>query len=434
VTLPTDPVDGVADHGGDLDTRALLALVARHLDLRLPEIVSEMRDLLASRIDDLGGDPQLVEMLHGSIEGNVTTICHILTNDIDVDSLQPTTAAVEYAARLAQRDVPLSSLTRAYYLGQSMFLRLGIAEVERLDIPEGMKIEVIRGIADAVHRYIDWILQFVSTVHDEERRRWWNTRATLNATVVLKVLRGDALPVRGFASETGYSLGQEHLAVVAWSDVDVNDPERQREIDHALRRIGGALRSPSPPLVTAVDRSTAWAWIGSPILTAESLTDTTSLVRTVPGLRLALGTIARDVAGFRRSHEQAVAARLVALTSPRYRPSTVVSYTDPQVALVDLLTKDAASTRRWVVDVLGPYAAPGEQTRLVRETLAVYFACGENAVRAAELLGIHRNTVRQRVDRFRNDRDSHSPDGLQIALALRVYDDLPPEAGEPSTL
>ncbi|MGU7768515.1 hypothetical protein ACV2XY_25210, partial [Escherichia coli] len=95
-----------------------------------------------------------VEMLHGSIEGNVTTICHILTNDIDVDSLQPTTAAVEYAARLAQRDVPLSSLTRAYYLGQSMFLRLGIAEVERLDIPEGMKIEVVRGIADAVHRYI----------------------------------------------------------------------------------------------------------------------------------------------------------------------------------------------------------------------------------------------------------------------------------------
>ncbi|MFZ8398892.1 hypothetical protein ACO1L5_13990, partial [Staphylococcus aureus] len=80
-------------------------------------IVAEMRDLLASRIDDLGGDPQLVEMLHGSIEGNVTTICHILTNDIDVDSLQPTTAAVEYAARLAQRDVPLSSLTRAYYLG-----------------------------------------------------------------------------------------------------------------------------------------------------------------------------------------------------------------------------------------------------------------------------------------------------------------------------
>ncbi|MHA0111385.1 hypothetical protein ACXYUI_30395, partial [Klebsiella pneumoniae] len=67
MTIRADPPDGVEDRGGDLDTRALLALVARHLDLRMPEIVAEMRDLLASRIDDLGGDPQLVEMLHGSI-------------------------------------------------------------------------------------------------------------------------------------------------------------------------------------------------------------------------------------------------------------------------------------------------------------------------------------------------------------------------------
>ncbi len=105
-----------------------------------------------------------------------------------------------------------------------------------------------------------------------------------------------------------------------------------------------------------------------------------------------------------------------------------MTYTDPQVALVDLLTKDAATTRRWILDVLGPYAAPGEQARVARETLAVYFSCGENAVRAAELLGVHRNTVRQRVDRFWKGRESHSSDGLQIALALRVYDDLPVES------
>ncbi len=95
------------EHTGDVSE--LLALVARQLDLRMPEIVREMRDLLASRIDDLGGDPQLVEMLQASIEGNVTTICHILANGIDLESLQPTTAAVEYAARLAQRDVPLAA-------------------------------------------------------------------------------------------------------------------------------------------------------------------------------------------------------------------------------------------------------------------------------------------------------------------------------------
>ena len=45
----------------EFDISELLALVARHLDVRIPEIVREMRDLLASRITDLGGDPHLGE-------------------------------------------------------------------------------------------------------------------------------------------------------------------------------------------------------------------------------------------------------------------------------------------------------------------------------------------------------------------------------------
>lgn len=409
------------------DVAQLLALIARQLDLRIPEIVREMRDLLASRIDDLGGDPQLVEMLQASIEGNVTTICHILANDIDLAGLQPTTAAVEYAARLAQRDVPLSALTRAYYLGQSMFLRLGMDEVERLGIPDGIKIDVVRGIADVVHRYIDWILQFVTGVHDQERRRWWNTRATMNAGIILKVLRGDALPLRGFASETGYSLSRSHLAVIAWSDLDVDDPERQHAIDLLLRRLAATLHSPTPPLVTAVDRSTAWAWIGAPVLASDTLTQIAALVETVPGVRLALGEPAADVAGFRRSHEQAVTARLVALSSPRYRRRAVVSYGEPHIALVDLMTKDAAASWAWVREVLGDYAGPGEQARVMRDTLSEYYGGAENAVRAAERLGVHRNTVRQRVDRFERDAGSRAVDPLQVALALRIYDDLAPE-------
>lgn len=284
------------EHTGDVSE--LLALVARQLDLRMPEIVREMRDLLASRIDDLGGDPQLVEMLQASIEGNVTTICHILANGIDLESLQPTTAAVEYAARLAQRDVPLAALTRAYYLGQSMFLRLGMDEAERLGVTDRVKIDVVRDIADVVHRYIDWILQLVTGVHEQERRRWWSTRATLNASIILKVLRGDSLPIRGFVSETGYTLAQTHLGVMAWSDVDAEDAARQHEIDHLLRRLATAVHSSAAPLITVVDRSTAWAWFGGARLDAGALARVEDLVATVPGVRTALGEPGHDVEGF----------------------------------------------------------------------------------------------------------------------------------------
>lgn len=417
------------EHTGDVSE--LLALVARQLDLRMPEIVREMRDLLASRIDDLGGDPQLVEMLQASIEGNVTTICHILANGIDLESLQPTTAAVEYAARLAQRDVPLAALTRAYYLGQSMFLRLGMDEAERLGVSDRVKIDVVRDIADVVHRYIDWILQLVTGVHEQERRRWWSTRATLNASIILKVLRGDSLPIRGFVSETGYTLAQTHLGVMAWSDVDAEDAARQHEIDLLLRRLATAVHSPVSPLITVVDRSTAWAWFGGARLDAGALARVEDLVATVPGVRIALGEPGHDVEGFRRTHEQAAIARLVALSSPRYRDRAVVSYADPQVALVQLLTKDATATATWVREVLGDYAGAGEQARVMRDTVAAYYAADKNAVRAAEQLGVHRNTVRQRVDRFEASVGVRGVDPLQVALALRIYDDLSMDGGDP---
>ena len=156
------------------------------------------------------------------------------------------------------------------------------------------------------------------------------------------------------------------------------------------------------------------------------LHDIAALVAAHPGVRLALGDTGAGWDGFRRSHEQAVTARLVALTSPRYRGTAVVSHADPHIALVALLLKDAAATRIWIREVLGPLADAGEQNRIARETLATYYAQGENAVRTAEALGLHRNTVRQRIAKLENDRAGFRGDALQIALALRVYDDFDP--------
>ncbi len=151
----------------------------------------------------------------------------------------------------------------------------------------------------------------------------------------------------------------------------------------------------------------------------------------VPGVRIALGEPGHDVEGFRRTHEQAAIARLVALSSPRYRGRAVVSYADPQVALVQLLTKDATSTVTWVREVLGDYARAGEQSRVMRDTVAAYYAADKNAVRAAEHLGLppqHRAAARRSVRGLgRRSRSGSSAGGL----ALRIYDDLSLDGGDP---
>ena len=325
-------------------TRRQLVLVAESLDARLPEIVRDMRDLLVASIGELGGDPQLVEMLQASIEGNVSTICHILANDIDIDNLQPTTAAAEYAIRLAQRDVPVSALTRAYYLGQSMFLRLGIDAVEELSAGEEQRISLVRVVAETVHRYIDWILQYVAGVYEAERRAWWNARATRNGAVIARVLRGEDRAIASFEHDTGYRLGGTHLAAVAWIE------------GH-----------------------------GQP-----------------------------------SDQHQAQAARAVATASRPHVARRVVGYTDDGVSLLAMFVADLAATRRYAAEVLGDAAAPGEREDALRATLESYDAGGGNVMRTAEELGVHRNTVRQRVTRF--EAGCAGPiDRVELTLALCLY-------------
>lgn len=416
-----------ADRAADaLTTAQLLAMVAARLDARLPEIVREMRDHLATRIDDLDGDPLLVEMLQSSIEGNVATICHVLANDTPFESLQPTTAAVEYAVRLAQRDVSLGALTRAYYLGQSMLIRLALDEVEKLPVvSEGERMLVVRGVAETVHRYIDWILQYVSAVHETERRRWWSSRATLNTSTVLKVLRGDDVDEKAFARATSYELSTGHLALISWIDGEP-DSQAQQRMDTLVARIAGVLRSPRAPLTVAADGSTVWAWIAVPDreFGGEARRAVDALVDSVQDAKAAFGLVGSGIAGFQRSHEQALSSRLIALRARQYAARRVIRYDDPDVALLSLLTKDPVATRAWVVETLGALADPGPALQPTRDTLLIYYGTGENHTRTAVMLGIHRNTVRQRVARFNEQRGARSSDPFEIALALRVHEAL----------
>lgn len=390
-----------------------------------PDMAVQMRDLLASSIDSLQGDQQLLELLQASIESNLSTIFHMIINDIDLQSLKPPTAAVEYAVRLAQRDIPLSSLTRAYYLAQSMFLRIALDEVERLELPDGKRLELVRGLANLIHSYIDWMLQRITEEYGTEHRRWWSARATTNTAIILKVLRGDTVSPQSFAAETHYDLDQRHLAMVAWFEDPSGGVEAQQRLDRLVRQVAALLGSPRAPLISAVDRTTAWSWVSMPVaeLAAKTRASIDVVIARAQGVRLSLGGIESGAPGFRISHQQAVGAWHVAQSSNRYRSAPVVADSDPNVALTSILLKDQAESVRWMNRVLGRYAGAGESNSAVRETLRVFFATGQNYSRTAELTGVHRNTVRHRVARFEAERRGMQHlDPLEVALALRIHD------------
>jgi DNA-binding PucR family transcriptional regulator len=407
------------------DPRSLLRQVVQRVESAHPELAGEMRELLTSNIESLDGDPQLTELLQASIESNLSTIFHMLINDIDLHALKPPTAAVEYAVRLAQRDIQLSALTRAYYLAQSLLLRITLDEVERLDLPDGSRLELVRAVANAIHSYIDWMLQRVTDEYGTEHRRWWSARATTNTALIMKVLRGEQVSPQTFSAETHYELEQRHLAMVAWFEDPSGGVEAQQRLDRLVRQVAALLGSPHAPLISAVDRTTAWSWVSMPV---PSLPETVrraldEVVAAAPGVRLAIGGIAGGAGGFRSSHEQAVGAWQVALAAARFRAAPVVADADAHVALTSILLKDRYASLSWMRRVLGTFAGGGEANAAVRETLRVFFESGQNYSRTAELTGVHRNTVRHRVARFEAQRGgAQAVDPLEVALALRIHD------------
>ena len=171
------------------EMRAAVAQVGKRLRENESEIVRYLTALMARDIDQLDVDPALVEMLEASVHGNVSTILHVLSNDIPVEHLQPTTAAVEYALRLAQRDVPSNSLVRAYHMGQNEMLRIIFGYVDELDLSMHESLVVMRRISDVVSQYIEWITLYVFQAYEDERRRWIGAEGNVLSSRIHEILR-----------------------------------------------------------------------------------------------------------------------------------------------------------------------------------------------------------------------------------------------------
>ncbi len=419
--MGTGPVAAATAAGADSGrVKALVAEAALRLDRRQPQIAHDMSDLIAREIKSLDVDRAFMDLLRASVDANTKTITHVLINDIPIERLQPTTAAVEYALRLAQRDIPANSLVRAYNVGKDDFIEQIFPDVQALDCSPEDKFAVLQHMSSVVGRYIDWISQYVFDVYEKERERWISTQGNVRASLVHDVLSGRNVTSREFEQETHYRLDAHHLGMVVWSVDPDPAPDELRILTQIVAKIAAAAGCSGAPLTLAVDRNTAWVWLPfgakRPGLDLAEVRDIVGRTRTA---RASLGLSGAGVAGFRRTHEQAQAARRVAVTPGGTAPA--ISFGDEGVAITSLLAGDLDSTRAWVVEVLGGLAADNEGTRALRETLRTFFLTGESYTDTAVLMNLHRNTVRYRVTRaLELGEHTSRSNRVDLAVALNV--------------
>jgi DNA-binding PucR family transcriptional regulator len=400
--------------------RRSIAAIASRLDARLGEVTLDLRDMLASQIQELDGDARIVELLGASIESNVAAIVHMLAHDIPVQRLAPPAAAMEYARRLAQRGVSVNALVRAYRVGHDRLLSWAFDEIEAVAADREVSALATRRLVADTFAYVDRISEQVVAAYEQEQQRWLAQHSTERAARIRDLLDG-AGPGSGAdldAAEAvlGYPLRGRHLGLVVWA-ADAEPTTFERFVLAAAERPGFRAR----PLVSSLDRSTAWAW-----LPVRAQTDPAAAVRVVRDVlasgahpvRVACGEVCGGLDGFRATHRQAVAAQSVALVAG---PDAAALTEHAEAGAVALLCADLDATRVWVGGVLGPLATGDAQHARLRETLLAFLTLGSSYTAAAEQLLLHRNSVRYRVVRAEQVRGRPiRDDRFDVELALRA--------------
>jgi DNA-binding PucR family transcriptional regulator len=395
------------------------AMIIGRLDDKLPEIARSLQQLLITELPEIGGDGELLDLVHDSIQGNLDTFIPAIRHGIPMDHVEPPTAALEHARRLAQRGVDADFLVRTYRLGHQAVVKTVLDEVRDAQLDTRLALDVFEQITSTSFRYIDRISALVLAAYQMERDRWLANQNRLRALRVREVLGGTEIDVDEVTNVIRYPLQRTHLSLILWCA----ESEKGNELvvmERFIAELAKSLGADERPLFVAGDRVTGWAWLP---LTTEDAPDAARRIREFANARsdapwIAAGDPLSGVDGFRRSHQQALVARAVVMASGSHPPAVTVA-SDPGLVVAAQFCADLEHARAWVGDVLGPLASATDSDERMRETLGKFLHTGSSFKATADELHLHVNSVKYRVQRALERRGKPiCDDRLDVEVAL----------------
>jgi DNA-binding PucR family transcriptional regulator len=237
--------------------------------------------------------------------------------------------------------------------------------------------------------YIDQTSEEMVTAYTQERENWLRNRSAGRAARIRDLLSGARINVRTTEATLGYRLRQYHVGVVCWSDDAASTGDGIIRLERAIGQVAAQAAGGGEPVFLPRDVSCAWAWL--PLGIRDRFDATTTGMGT--GIHFTFGDAAKGVAGFRLTHQQAIAAQAVALAGGA--PPPVLTY--GEVAPVAMMLGCTDLLRAWVLSTLAGLAADDEQHARLRDTLLVFLRTGGSYKTTAEQLVLHKNTVQYRI-------------------------------------
>ena len=390
--------------------------VSGALGPRTAEVSADIYDLIVREIPQLRTDSQVLTLLEASVTENVATVLHILQHGIDLDRAHAPTAAQEYARRLAQRGVPVAALLRAYRIGSARFQDWCLEELGRRTDSAAIVSATGLRISEITATYIDRVSEEVLAAYEVEKENWLRNLSAARAARIRALLRGERVDVDASEVVLGYRLRQHHVGVVCWLPEAEAGGSSLARLEDATSEVARRAACEGRPIFLPQDESSAWAWLPLGARDTFAVPALRGGARPGPGIRFAFGAVGAGVAGFRRSHRQALGAQAVALAAGRSGPR-MTSFGD--VAPLALMSGSIELLRAWVLETLGSLADDDDHNARLRDTLRVFLQEKGSYKATAERLILHKNSVQYRVrkaaEALGHPIDEHR---LQVELAL----------------
>jgi hypothetical protein len=371
--------------------------VVSGLEDRLDEVSATVVGRIGQEVGELEtlASPQLEETLRGTTLNALQSELSFMRHGRQVPQSAPPDV-VEAARLAALARLPPTVILQTHRIGHEVVWNAYVEEVDRLGLEAALRRDVLEAGSRFLFGYVEALARFVQSEHGRELARLRTSSAKVRTRAVL-----DLLECRTEAADgLGYDLRLVHVACVA------SGPEAAG----ALRALGELLDR--RVLLVQPAEDVVWAWLGGGPLGER---DGSELDGFHPGeATVGLGEPAAALDGFRTSHVQALDAHgIAARTAQR-----MARYRD--VALEAPALRDERSARQFVEVELGPVGSD-DRAAALKDTLRTYFACAQNAAATAAALGLHEQTVAQRL-RAVEERIGGSVNGrrAQLDAALRV--------------
>ncbi|MFD6356882.1 PucR family transcriptional regulator [Nocardia tengchongensis] len=370
-------------------------VVAARLLANVSNLADDMLGYLLERIPEIGGDAELRGLTLGSCSSNLEAVLSMVRHGIDIAAVEAPVTALEHARAMASRGHSVDVMLRFYRLGHEFFIeKLSESLADSIDDPAA----ALRTLIDLERfgfRYIDRISSLVAAEYVAELDRRQNQVRAERADIVRALLAGERVDLARAERVLGHRLTGRQIGFVCWA------ADRGIDLEGFARHVGRFLGA-DYSLVVADGPLAVWGWAS---VTGEARTSLAGMATEFPGesgnVHIAVGSPHPGAAGFRTSHLEALRTRRVIGLSGRVAP-TITQFSD--VALVDAISRDLDAARAFVAAQLGALARDDAKERAERTALlAVLDAQGSLAI-AARALGIHRNTVLQRVRRAEERR------------------------------